>query len=277
MGDGRYSRLLVCSSCMSHPVSPPLTVFVTGASAGIGAATARAFARRGDRVIVSARSAERLDALIAEIESDGGAALALPLDVTDAAAHAAAVAALPAAWAAIDVFVANAGLARGLGPVWENTHEEVDAMVDTNIKGVLNGIRAVVPGMLARGRGHVVTIGSTAGHHVYVGGTVYCATKHALLALTLGLKMDLHGTPVRVSAVSPGLVETEFSLVRFQGDAAKADAVYADTHALAADDVADAVVYCVTAPAHVNVQEVLVTPRAQSGMLVARGEAARGL
>ena len=254
-----------------------MIVLITGASAGIGAATARAFARRGDRVIVAARSVERLRTLVAEIEAEGGTALALALDVTDAAAHAAAVAALPEAWAAIDVFVANAGLARGLGPVWETSVEEVDAMVDTNVKGVLSGIRAVVPGMLARGRGHVVTIGSTAGHYVYVGGAVYCATKHALLALTLGLKMDLHGTPVRVSAVSPGLVETEFSLVRFEGDAERAGAVYADTHALAADDVADAVVYCVTAPAHVNVQEVLVTPRAQSGTLVARGEAARGL
>jgi NADP-dependent 3-hydroxy acid dehydrogenase YdfG len=256
-----------------------MLVLVTGASSGIGAATARAFAARGDRVIVSARSEERLDALVAEIEAahGPGTALALPLDVSDAAAHEAAVAALPEAWAEIDVFVANAGLARGLGPVWENTVAEVDAMVDTNVKGVLYGVRAVVPGMLARGRGHVVTIGSTAGHHVYAGGAVYCATKHALLALTLGLKMDLHGTPVRVSAVSPGLVETEFSLVRFGGDAERADAVYSDTRALAADDVAAAVVFCATAPAHVNVQEVLVTPRAQSGTLVARGEAARGL
>ena len=259
------------------PDSPSLTVFITGASAGIGAATARAFARRGDRVILSARSAEALAALVSEIEAAGGEALALPLDVSDAAAHAAAVDGLPEAWAAIDVFVANAGLARGLGPVWENTVEEIDAMVDTNVKGVLYGIRAVVPGMIARGRGHVVTLGSVAGHHVYPGGAVYCATKHALLALTLGLKMDLHGTPVRVSAVSPGLVETDFSLVRFAGDAERAEAVYADTRALAAGDVADAVLYCVTAPEHVNVQEVLVTPRAQSGLAVARGEAARGL
>ncbi len=255
----------------------PRTVLITGASAGIGAATARAFARLGARVIVSARSADRLEALVAEIAAGGGEALALPLDVTDAAAHAAAVEALPEAWRAIDVAVLNAGLAKGMGPVWENTVEEVAQMVDTNVTGVLNGIRAVVPGMLARGRGHVVTIGSTAGHSVYAGGTVYCATKHALLALTLGLKMDLHGTPVRVSAVSPGLVETEFSRVRFDGDDARAAAVYSDTHALDGDDIAAAIVYCVTAPAHVNVQEVLVTPRVQSGMLIARGEAAAGL
>ena len=254
-----------------------MTVFITGASGGIGAACARAFARLGHRVVVAARSADRLDALAAEIRDAGGEAHAVALDVTDAEAHARAVEALPPAFRDVDVLVANAGLAKGMGPVWENTPADVDAMVDTNVKGVLNGVRAVVPGMLARGRGHVVTIGSTAGHHVYAGGTVYAATKHALLALTLGLKMDLHGTPVRASAVSPGLVATDFSRVRFDGDAARADAVYADTNALSAGDVADAVVYVATAPESVNVQEVLVTPRVQSGMMIARGDAARGL
>jgi len=260
-------------------MSTPRTVLVTGASAGIGAAVARAFARLGDRVIVSARSTDRLADLVAELEDAHGAgtALALPLDVSDAEAHEAAIAGLPDQWAAIDVAVLNAGLARAMAPVWENTVREIDEMVDTNVKGVLYGIRAVVPGMLERGRGHVVTLGSVAGHHVYPGGTVYCATKHALLALTLGLKMDLHGTPVRVSAVSPGLVETEFSLVRFDGDAERADAVYSDTHALSADDIADAVVFCATAPDHVNVQEIVVTPRAQSGLAVVRGDAAKGL
>ena len=251
------------------------TVFLTGASAGIGAACARAFVRRGDRVILAARSADRLAALAADL---GDAALVVPLDVTDARAHQAAVEALPEAWAAIDVAVLNAGLARGLKPVWENTPDEIDAMVDTNIKGVLNGIRAIVPGMLERGRGHVIGIGSTAAHAVYPGGVVYCATKHALLALTDGLKVDLHGTPLRVSAVSPGLVETEFSLVRFDGDAARAASVYDDTHALTAEDIADAVVYCTHAPEHVNVAELLLTPRVQSGYtMIARGEAAEGL
>ena len=238
------------------------TVLITGASAGIGAAAARAFAAGGDRVLLAARSADRLRALAGDL---GDAARVVPLDVTDADAHARALDALPAEWRAVDVAVLNAGLAKGLKPVWENTPADVDAVVDTNVKGVLNGIRAVVPGMLARGRGHVVLIGSTAGHAVYPGGVVYCATKHAVLALADGLKVDLHGTPLRVTAVSPGLVETEFSLVRFDGDADRADAVYSNTTALTAEDVADAIVYCVRAPERVNVQELLLTPRVQSG------------
>lgn len=262
------------------PGSSPLTVFVTGASAGIGAACARAFAAAGDRVVVSARSAETIRQLADGLNAEhgDGTALAVPLDVTDAEAHRRAVDGLPDDWRAVDVAVLNAGLAKGLRPVWENTTEEVDQMVDTNVKGVLNGVRAFVPGMLERGRGHVVTIGSTAGHAVYPGGVVYCATKHAVLAINEGLKVDLHGTPVRATVVSPGLVETDFSLVRFEGDAERADAVYRDTHALTADDVADAVVYCAHAPEHVNVVELLVTPRVQSGYtMIARGEAAEGL
>ena len=252
-----------------------LTVLVTGASAGIGAACARAFAAKGDRVIVTARSEGALEALAADLDDalGAGTALALPLDVTDAEAHVALVRDLPDDWKDLDVAVLNAGLALGLVPVWENTPEQVDRMVDTNVKGVVNGVRAVVPGMLERGRGHVITLGSTAGHTTYAGGVVYCATKHAVLALTEGLKVDLHGTPLRVSAVSPGIVETEFSRVRFEGDDDRADAVYADTVALTAEDVADAVVYCAHAPERVNVSEVLLTPRVQSGFtMIARGE-----
>ncbi len=185
---------------------------------------------------------------------------------------------MPEEWREIDVAVLNAGLSKALDPLWENTPEDVDLMVDVNIKGVVNGVRAVVPGMLARGRGHVIGIGSTAAHTVYPGGVVYCATKHALLALMNGLKVDLHGTPVRVSTVSPGIVETEFSLVRFDGDAERADAVYNDTNALTAEDVADAIVYCAHAPERVNVQELLLTPRVQSGYtMIARGDEAQGL
>lgn len=260
---------------MSHR---PLAL-VTGASAGIGEAVARRLAASGRRVLVAARSADRLGALAAELDAAHGAGTArvLPLDVRDDAAWG-AFAALPAEWADVDVAVLNAGLALNLVPVWENSVEEIDRMVDTNVKGVLFGLRAVVPGMLARGRGHVVTLGSIAGHAVYPGGVVYCATKYALHAITLGLKADLHGTPVRVTAVSPGLVETEFSLVRYEGDAARAAPVYADTVPLTPDDVAAAVLYAVDAPLRVNVQEVLLTPRVQSGVtLIARGPAADGL
>lgn len=256
-----------------------LTVFITGASAGIGAACARAFAARGDRVVLAARSTDALRELADDLNDALGpeTALVVPLDVTDAEAHRAAVDGLPDGWE-IDVAVLNAGLSKGLDPVWENAVEDVNAMVDVNIKGVVNGFRAVVPGMLARGRGHVITLGSTAAHTVYPGGVVYCATKAAVLALTNGLKVDLHGTPVRATTVSPGIVETDFSLVRFDGDRERADAVYADTNALTAEDVADAVVYCAHAPARVNVQELLLTPRVQSGYtMIARGEAARDL
>ncbi len=259
---------------------PDLTVFITGASAGIGAACARAFVDRGDRVVLAARSLDALDALAADLNQThgDGTALALRLDVTDAQAHLDAIAGLPDDWAEIDVAVLNAGLSKGLDPVWENTVADVDRMVDVNVKGVVNGIRAVVPGMLARGRGHVITLGSTAAHTVYPGGVVYCATKAAVLALTNGLKVDLHGTPVRATTVSPGIVETDFSLVRFDGDRERADAVYADTNALTAQDVADAIVYCAHAPERVNVQELLLTPRVQSGYtLIARGDAAEGL
>ncbi|GAB5534640.1 MAG: hypothetical protein Rubg2KO_08890 [Rubricoccaceae bacterium] len=198
--------------------------------------------------------------------------------MTDASTHQRAIETLPEDWAAIDVAVLNAGLALNLVPVWENTAEEVDTMVDVNVKGVLNGIRSVVPGMLERGRGHIVLLGSTAGHFVYPNGTVYCATKFAVGALALGLKQDLHGTPVRVSLVSPGIVETEFSLVRFEGDAERADSVYADTNALTAEDVAEAIAWCVARPESVNIQEVLLTPRVQSGgAMIARGDAAEGL
>lgn len=253
-----------------------MLVFVTGASAGIGAATVRAFAGRGDRVLAAARSADRLAGLAAEFPD--GRVRPLALDVTEPDGHERAFAGLPEAWRAVDVAVLNAGLARNLAPVWENTPDEVDDMVDTNVKGVLHGLRAVVPGMLARGRGHIVGIGSTAGHAVYAGGVVYCATKHALLALMQGLKVDLHGTPLRVTTVSPGLVETEFSRVRFPDDPERADAVYADTVPLTPDDIAEAVVYAVTAPPRVNVVEVLVTPRVQSGYTqIVRGPAADAL
>jgi NADP-dependent 3-hydroxy acid dehydrogenase YdfG len=253
---------------------------ITGASAGIGEATARRLAAAGRRVILAARSKNRLEALAAHLDTAHGPGTAWPLelDVQDPEAWERVAAGLPADWADIDEAVLNAGLALNMVPAWENTVEEIDRMVDTNVKGVLHGVRALVPGMLERGRGHLVLIGSTAAHGTYPGGVIYAATKHAVRALALGLKMDLHGTPVRVSLVSPGLTETEFSLVRFEGDAGRAAPVYQDTVPLTGDDVAEAIVYALDTPARVNVQEVLMTPRVQSGIsMIARGDAADAL
>jgi NADP-dependent 3-hydroxy acid dehydrogenase YdfG len=258
-----------------HPI-----VLITGASFGIGEASAKRFAAEGYRVILAARSKDKLRQIVFELNEEHaeGAALVLPMDVTDAKGVELAINGLPDDWRAIDVLVNNAGLALNMVPVYEHSIAEIDTMVDVNIKGVLYLMRVVVPGMLERGRGHVINIGSTAGHDVYPNGTIYCATKHAVLALTLGLKQDLHGTPIRVTAVSPGFTETDFSLVRFEGDAERAEKIYADTNALTADDVADAILYCVQAPESVNVWELLLTPRAQSGSrMVLRGEAAREL
>ena len=250
------------------------TVLITGASAGIGAACAEAFARAGARLILCARRERELKRLAARLEMHHRTqSHTLALDVRDAGAVQAAIDGLPGAWRGIDVLVNNAGLAKGLVPVYENTPEQIDQMVDTNVKGLLYVTRAVVPGMVARGRGHVVNIGSTAGHGVYAGGTVYCATKHAVGAITQGLKIDLHGTPVRVSTVDPGLVETDFSLVRFEGDRERADPVYSTTTPLQPEDIADAVVYCASRPPHVNVAEMIVTPTAQSSTtLIQRDE-----
>ena len=240
-------------------------VFITGASAGIGAACARAFARIGARLLLCARRRDRLDALVDELRDTHGAQVhAFALDVRNAEAVSAAVDALPDAWRPIDVLVNNAGLARALEKAYRNDVADIDAMVDTNVKGLLYVTRAVVPGMVARGRGHVINIGSTAGHEVYPGGTVYCGTKHAVDAVTRGLKMDLHGTPIRVSAVSPGLVETEFSVVRFGGDRDRADAVYNGMTPLTGDDIAEVVVWTAMRPPHVNISEVVLMPVAQS-------------
>lgn len=251
-----------------------MTILITGASAGIGAASARLLAENGHRVVLAARRDERLATFARELNSEygEGTAFAATLDVAEPGAHERFLEALPSGWASIDVFVANAGLAKNLVPVWENTVEEVDQMVDTNIKGVLNGVRALVPGMIERGTGHIVLLGSTAGRWVYPGGTVYCATKFAVRAIAEGLKRDLQGTSLRVSLVSPGLVETEFTQVRFDGDASHDAKVYGSTHPLVAEDIAEAIAYCVDAPSRVNVFEMLVTPRVQAGSDVLRGE-----
>lgn len=231
------------------------TVFVTGASSGMGEACARRFAEQGARVLLCARREDRLRALAGTLDTDTHV---FRLDVRDRAAVDAAMAGLPASWRDIDILVNNAGLAAGLSAFPENDAGDWDRMLDTNVRGLLNVTRAVLPGMIERGHGHVINIGSVAGRDTYPGGAVYCATKAAVDRITKGLRMDVLGTGVRVSSVDPGLVETEFSLVRFHGDADAASRVYQGMTPLTADDVAETVVWIADRPAHVQVAEVLL-------------------
>ena len=234
-------------------------VFVTGASSGIGRACSRAFAREGARLLIAARRLARLQELAAELEARHGTQVhCVQLDVRDAALVARVLGSLPAAWREIDILLNNAGLSRGLAPLQEGSLEDWDEMLDTNVKGLLYVTRQVVPGMLERQRGHVINIGSIAGRDVYAKGGVYCASKFAVRALTQGLRLDLHGTPVRVSTVDPGLVQTEFSVVRFRGDAERARQIYENTRPLQPEDVADAVLFCATRPPHATVAELVL-------------------
>ncbi len=247
-------------------------VVVTGASAGIGAACARAFARDGARVILTARREDRIRDLADELTREHGTpALPLTLDVRNRALVEAVLGGLPPEWSGVDVLVNNAGLGRGLDRLHEGSPEEWDEMVDTNLKGLLYVTRALLPGMVARGRGHVINLGSVAGREVYPGGNVYCATKFAVKALSRAMKVDLLGTPVRVSTVDPGMVETEFSQVRFRGDKERAAKVYQGLKPLTPEDIAEIVVWVASRPAHVDITEVVVMPTAQSSaMLVHR-------
>lgn len=253
---------------------PRPTVFITGASAGIGAACARAFAADGARLILAARREERLRSLADELASEHGAeSQLLPLDVRSPGVLTHSLAQLPDGWDRIDVLVNNAGLGLGLAPLQEGDEADWDRMIDTNVKGLLYVTRAVLPGMIERGRGHVINLGSTAGHEVYPGGTVYCATKQAVGAITRGLRLDTLGTGVRISTVDPGMVETEFSVVRFAGDRGRADSVYRGMTPLTAGDIADAVLWCATRPPHVNIDEIIIQPTDQaSSTMVDRRE-----
>lgn len=240
---------------------------VTGASSGIGNSTARSLAAEGARVIVTARREERLLALRAELERAHGQGVchALAFDVRDRAAVERAVASLAGTeWEAVGILVNNAGLAAGLAPIQEGSFDHWDRMLETNVHGLLSMTRLVLPGMIARGRGHVVNVGSVAGHEVYPNGNVYCATKYAVHALNRAMRLDTLGRGIRVTSVDPGLLETEFSLVRFDGDAERARKVYEGTSPLRAEDVADAIVWAVTRPSHVNVEEILLMPTDQA-------------
>jgi NADP-dependent 3-hydroxy acid dehydrogenase YdfG len=238
---------------------------ITGASSGIGRACAEAFAREGAAPILVARRRDRVRRFSSSLERRHGVrALPLVLDVRDREAVEGAIQGLPRSWAGIDILVNNAGLSRGLEPLHEGRADDWEEMIDTNVKGLLHVSRAVLPGMVKRGRGHVVNLGSVAGHEVYPGGNVYCATKHAVDALTKGMMLDLVDTPVRVSTVDPGLVETEFSVVRFHGNRERAGGTYKGMKPLKGKDVAEAILFCVTRPPHVNVNQVRIMPAAQA-------------
>ena len=240
-----------------------MIVLVTGATAGFGAAVVRRFARDGHKTIAAGRRAERLEALRDEFGADR--VHVLPLDVRDRGAVANAITALPPGFAAIDVLVNNAGLARGLEPAQRASLDDWDAMVDTNAKGLMYVTHAVLPGMVARDRGHVVNIGSTAGSHPYPGGNVYGATKAFVRQFSLNLRADLLGTRVHVTDLEPGLVGgSEFSAVRFGGDAARAAKVYEGTDPLTPEDIADTIYWIATRPAHVNINLIEMMPVCQS-------------
>lgn len=247
-------------------------VFITGASSGIGAACAQKFAKAGYTLLLNARSVDKLQTLKLELESKYGVEVVLlPFDVRDREAAAVALKSLPEQYQSIDILVNNAGLALGVDKEYEGVEENYDTMIDTNITALLMITRLVVPGMVARGRGHIINIGSVAGDAAYPGGSVYCATKAAVKVLSDGLRMDLINTPLRVTNVKPGLVETNFSVTRFAGDKERADKVYQGIKPLTGEDIAEVVYFAASAPAHVQIAEVLVLATHQaSGTLVWR-------
>ena len=233
-------------------------VLITGATSGIGEACARKFAKGGYDVIITGRRVQLLANLKKELEAEGVRVLALAFDVRNRNAATAAINSLPLEWQQIDVLINNAGLALGLEPEYEGSFEDWETMIDTNIKGLLTMTRLVVPRMVKRDSGHVINIGSVAGDAAYAGGNVYCGTKAAVKTITDGLRIDLAHTSVRVTNVKPGLVETHFSNVRFHGDDARADKVYEGVKPLTGADIAEVVFYAASAPAHVQIAEVLV-------------------
>jgi NADP-dependent 3-hydroxy acid dehydrogenase YdfG len=244
-------------------------VFITGASSGIGAATALAFAPHGVRLLLAARRAGKLAEVASRAKERGAVAVhSIDLDVRDYRAVQGSIDDLPPEWAEIDILVNNAGLSRGLDKLYMGRIEDWEEMIDTNVKGLLYVSRAVVPGMVVRGRGHVVNLGSTAGDIPYPNGAVYCGSKAAVRLINDGLREDLLGTPVRVTSIDPGMVETDFSLVRFRGDAEQAAKVYKGVTPLTPEDVADAIVWAVKRPAHVNIARVVLTSVHQANSLL---------
>jgi NADP-dependent 3-hydroxy acid dehydrogenase YdfG len=244
-------------------------VFITGASSGIGAATALAFAAEGARLLLAARRAGRLAEVASQAKERGAPSVhSIDLDVRDHRAVQNAIDNLPPEWSEIDILVNNAGLSRGLDKVYMGKIEDWDEMIDTNVKGLLYVTRCVVPGMVVRGRGHVISLGSTAGELAYPNGAVYCGTKAAERLINDGLRQDVLGTPIRVTSVDPGMVETDFSLVRFRGDTERAAKVYKGVKPLTPEDIAEVIVWAAGRPAHVNIARVLLTPVQQANSIL---------
>ncbi len=252
---------------MSKSYLKDKVVMISGASSGIGAATARAFAAEGAHLALCARRTDRLDALGPELLNAGaGPVLTYPVDVRDVAEIDSFVQATMEEFGRIDILVNNAGLARRMDPIASADEDAWNEMIDTNIKGLLAITRRVVPIMREQDGGHVINLGSTAGHSVYEGGSVYCATKHAVIAITETLRLEVADRRIRVTAISPGLVETEFSVVRFQGDQGRADAVYADMTPLTAEDIAECILFAANRPPHVNIDEMIIKPLDQASV-----------
>lgn len=242
------------------------TVFITGASSGIGKGCARKFAKEGWNLILNARDVSKLEVLKSELQEEYPdlSVYLLPFDVRDRKQAKAALESLPREWEMIDVLVNNAGLVIGVDKEFEGDLDEWDIVIDTNIKGLLAMTRMVVPGMVERGRGHIINIGSIAGDAAYPGGSVYCATKAAVKALSDGLRIDLVDTPLRVTNIKPGMVETNFSVVRYRGDKETADNFYKGIRPLTGDDVAETIYFAASAPEHIQIAEVLLMPTYQA-------------
>lgn len=247
------------------------TVLITGATSGIGLGCARKFAENGDRLILTGRNAEKLESIRKELSEKGTQVITFAFDVRDSKAARMAIESLPQEWQQIDVLVNNAGLALGLEPEYEGNLNDWEIMIDTNIKGLLNMTRLIVPQMVKRNSGHIINIGSVAGDAAYAGGNVYCATKAAVKALTDGLRIDVADTAVRVTNLKPGLVETNFSNIRFKGDTERAAKLYQGIKPLTGNDIADVAVYAANAPEHVQIAEVLILATHQaSGSVIVR-------
>lgn len=248
-------------------------VFITGASSGIGAACARVFAQQGAKLILCARRMDRLEKLANELTAQYQTVSQLcALDVTQSAEVERVVSSLAKEWQEIDILINNAGLAVGRDPLQTTSIAAIDSMIDTNLKGLLYVTCAILPGMVARNCGHIINLGSIAGHYTYAGGGVYAATKHGVKAITEILRRDLLGKKIRVSSIDPGMVETEFSVVRFKGDVEAAKEVYEGMTPLTPEDIADAIYYCASRPPHVNVSDLIIYPTDQASVTeISRG------